>query len=41
VGAAQGLAPERWRVYGADVADTDSIVAAGQACIARRACRTW
>ncbi len=32
--AAQGLARERWAVYRADVADTDSIVAAGQACIA-------
>ena len=31
---AQALAPERWRVYGADVADTASIVAAGHACIA-------
>jgi short-subunit dehydrogenase len=31
---AQGIPEERWRVYGADVADTDSIVAAGQACIA-------
>jgi short-subunit dehydrogenase len=30
----QGLAAERWRVYGADVAQTDSIVAAAQACIA-------
>jgi short-subunit dehydrogenase len=30
---AQGIAPERWRVYGADVADTDSIVAAGHACL--------
>ncbi|MCG2594632.1 SDR family oxidoreductase [Ramlibacter sp. XY19] len=33
---AQGIPPERWRVYGADVADTDSIVAAGQACIAQQ-----
>ncbi|WP_295540208.1 SDR family oxidoreductase [uncultured Pseudacidovorax sp.] len=32
--AAQGLGPERCRVYGADVAELDSIVAAGQACIA-------
>jgi short-subunit dehydrogenase len=32
----QGLPPERWRVYGADVADSDSIVAAGQACIAQQ-----
>lgn len=31
---AQGLEPSRWRVYGADVADIDSIVAAGHACIA-------
>jgi short-subunit dehydrogenase len=31
---AQGLAPERCRVYAADVADTASIVAAGQACLA-------
>ena len=31
---AQGWPPERWRVYGADVSDTDSIVAAGQACMA-------
>ena len=30
----QGLAPERYAVYGADVADTPSIVAAGQACLA-------
>lgn len=30
---AQGWSAERWRVYGADVADIDSIVAAGQACI--------
>src|SRR3954467_10151233 len=33
---AQGIPPERWRVYGADVAVTDSIVAAGQACIAQQ-----
>ena len=33
---AQGWAPERWRVYGADVARVDSIVAAGQACLARQ-----
>jgi short-subunit dehydrogenase len=32
----QGLAPERYAVYGADVADTASIVAAGQACLARQ-----
>lgn len=31
---AQGFGPERCRVYGADVAEVDSIVAAGQACIA-------
>ena len=31
---AQGLDAGRWRVYGADVAVTDSIVAAGRACIA-------
>ena len=31
---AQGLGPERVAVYGADVAVVDSIVAAGQACIA-------
>lgn len=30
---AQGLAPERWAVYAADVQDIDSIVAAGQRCI--------
>jgi short-subunit dehydrogenase len=30
---AQQIPEERWRVYGADVADTDSIVAAGHACI--------
>jgi short-subunit dehydrogenase len=33
---AQGMAPQRWHVYGADVADRDGIVAAGQACIARQ-----
>lgn len=32
--AALGLGPERCGVYRADVADTDSIVAAGQACLA-------
>lgn len=32
--SAQGLGPERCRVYGADVAVIDSIVAAGQACLA-------
>ncbi|QRR34310.1 SDR family oxidoreductase [Hydrogenophaga sp. YM1] len=31
---AQGYGAERCRVYGADVAQTDSIVAAGQACLA-------
>lgn len=31
---AQGLAPERWRVYAADVAQVESIVGAGAACIA-------
>ena len=31
---AQGLAHAQWAVYRADVADTDSIVAAGRACIA-------
>ena len=31
---AKGLAADGYRVYGADVADTDSIVAAGQQCIA-------
>ena len=30
---AQGFAPERWRVYAADVADTDSILAAANACM--------
>ena len=30
---ASGLARDRWAVYGADVADVDSIVAAGRACI--------
>jgi short-subunit dehydrogenase len=30
----QGLQPDRYAVYGADVADTASIVAAGEACIA-------
>ncbi|TWO71158.1 SDR family oxidoreductase [Caenimonas sedimenti] len=29
----RGIPPDRWRVYGADVAETDSIVAAGQECI--------
>ncbi len=31
-----GLAPDSYAVYAADVADTDSIVAAAQACIARQ-----
>jgi short-subunit dehydrogenase len=31
-----GLAPERWTVYAADVRQTDSIVAAGAACIERQ-----
>ncbi len=34
--AAQGLAPEHFAVYTADVRDIDSIVAAGHACIARQ-----
>lgn len=34
--AAQGLDPARVAVYGADVADPDSIIAAAQACIARQ-----
>src|SRR4051794_39604975 len=33
---AQGLPPERWRVYTADVAQIDSITGAGQACIAEQ-----
>lgn len=33
---AHGLPPEGWRVYGADVAQVDSIVAAGQACLAEQ-----
>src|SRR5262249_51009286 len=33
---AQGLAADRCAIYGADVADIDSIVAAGRACIARQ-----
>jgi short-subunit dehydrogenase len=32
----QGIPQDRWRVYGADVAEIDSIVAAGQACIAEQ-----
>ena len=31
---AQGWSTERWRVYRADVADSASIIAAGQACLA-------
>ncbi|MDR6520100.1 SDR family oxidoreductase [Variovorax atrisoli] len=31
--SARRLSPDRYRVYGADVAQTDSIVAAGNACI--------
>jgi len=31
---AQGFAAESWRVYAADVSDTDSIVAAGERCLA-------
>lgn len=31
---AQGIPPKRWRAYGADVAAIDSIVAAGQECLA-------
>ncbi|HWI81489.1 SDR family oxidoreductase [Ramlibacter sp.] len=34
--AAQGLPPERYAVYQADVAQTDSIVAAAAACIERQ-----
>jgi short-subunit dehydrogenase len=33
---AQGIPAERFRVYGADVADPDSIVAAAQACIVQQ-----
>jgi short-subunit dehydrogenase len=33
---AQGMAADRCAVYGADVADIDSIVSAGRACIARQ-----
>lgn len=33
---AQGWPAERWRVYDADVADIDRIVAAGQACLAEQ-----
>jgi len=31
--AGLGLSPDRWCVYGADVSDADSIVAAAQACL--------
>lgn len=34
--SARRLSPDRYRVYGADVAQTDSIVAAGNACIERQ-----
>jgi short-subunit dehydrogenase len=34
--AAQSIAPERYAIYSADVADTDSITAAGAQCIARQ-----
>jgi short-subunit dehydrogenase len=34
--ASQGIAADRYAVYGADVADIDSIVAAGQVCLARQ-----
>ena len=33
---ARGLDPVRYRIYPADVADIDSIVAAGQACLAQQ-----
>jgi short-subunit dehydrogenase len=33
---AEGIAADRWRVYAADVAEIDSIVAAGHACIAQQ-----
>ena len=33
---AQGIPADDWRVYGADVANVDSIVAAGRACIAQQ-----
>jgi short-subunit dehydrogenase len=33
---AQGLAPELWAVYGADLQDIDSIVAAGRRCLAEQ-----
>lgn len=34
--AAQGLDPERYRIYAADVADIDSIVATGHDCLVRQ-----
>ncbi len=34
--SAQGLGPERCGIYAADVSDVDSIVAAGQQCLARQ-----
>lgn len=33
---ARGMAAERWRVYAADVARIDSVVAAGHACLAQQ-----
>ena len=33
---ARGLGPDEYRVYGADVAEVDSIVAAGEACLAQQ-----
>jgi short-subunit dehydrogenase len=33
---AQGLAPDRWRVYAADVQQVESIVAAGRQCLAEQ-----
>ena len=38
---AQGWDTTRCRVYGADVADVDSIVGAGHACIAAQGLPTW
>lgn len=35
---AQGFAADRCRVYGADVSDTDSLVAAANACLAAQGC---
>jgi short-subunit dehydrogenase len=34
--SARGIDPARYRIYSADVSDTDSIVAAGVACIAQQ-----